>query len=110
MITLDATTKSLEVKSDAAATTTAPVVVTAWADITRRTVTPRERDIATNGTTGVAVVGAPAASNQRQVKFVSIYNADTVQHTISVQLNNNGTKQIIVSVLLAIGQTLQYSN
>ncbi|HSX06618.1 MAG TPA: hypothetical protein VLG92_02775 [Candidatus Saccharimonadia bacterium] len=106
---LDATTKSLQVALSGAVTTRQLPCVTSWADMTTSTFTPGSSDTQTNNTTGVAIVAAPAASTQRQVKMVSIYNADTASATVTVSLNNNSTLRTLISVALAAGQTLQFA-
>jgi hypothetical protein len=106
---LDSTTKSLQVVLAATPATTQLPCVTSWADMTTSTFLPGSTDIATNGTTAATLVAAPAASTQRQVKVISIYNADTAVATVTVRLNNNATLRTIVSVTLKVGQTLQFA-
>lgn len=107
---LDSTTKSLQLVLSGAVTTTQLPCVTSWADITTTTFTPGATDIASNNTTAVTLVAAPAASTQRQIKTVSIYNADTAAATITVSLNNNSTLRTLVNVILQPGNTLQYAD
>lgn len=112
MIILDATTKSLEVKL-------AGVVTTNQLDITCHAVDLLSTDqsvsatvntnVATNNTTAVTAMAAPAASHTRVVKSLTVYNKDTVAATITVQINDNGTLRILCRPIIQSGETLQYS-
>ena len=110
MIILDATTKSVQVLLGAAATTTELPVTANFVDITTTTYVPTASDGITTGTTAMTLVAAPAASTQRQVKFFSIYNADTVPSTVTVRLNNNATLRILHKVTLNVGSSLLYTD
>lgn len=108
MITLDATTKKLQIVLGEAAATELPFVA-AWVDIADpATFTPGETDGTTNDTSDVDVVAAPAASTQRQVKFLSVRNSDNITHTLTVKTDNNGTDRIHITVSLPVGYTLFY--
>jgi hypothetical protein len=105
---LDATTKSLEMLLAAAVTTNQLPVVAFYVDHTTTAATPGEADTQSNSTTAVSIVAAPAASTQRQIKSISIFNADTVAATVTVRLNNNSTYRNIVKLTLQPDQTLLY--
>lgn len=64
----------------------------------------------TNGTTVVTAVAAPAASIQRHVKFLSVFNADTVTHAIIVRIYDGTSRRRIVNFSVAAGATLEYSS
>jgi len=113
VITLAATTHSLEVKLDGAVTTNELPIVTAYVDIPATAgvptgFSPGAGTTATNGATAVSAIAAPAAATTRQVKFVSVYNADTVNAIATLQFNDNGTKRIIAKRELLPGDTLAY--
>ncbi len=110
MIVLDSTLKSLEIVLAGAITTTALPYTVSYVDLDASFVisTASEGDGTSNNTTAVTVVAAPAANHTRQVKFLSVYNQDTVAATVTVQINNNGTVRILCKVTLQIGDTLQY--
>lgn len=113
MITLDATTKSLEVKLAGAITTNQLTIVASYVDINQTTIAVSgmgENDTVTNGATAVTAVAAPAATTSRQVKSLTVENTDTVAQTVSVQVNNNGTKRLVVVQALQAGQTLLYED
>ncbi|MFA5976506.1 MAG: hypothetical protein WC859_10145 [Elusimicrobiota bacterium] len=107
---LDATTKSIEIDLGEAHTTAALPIVVDYVDLTTTTTVAGSADTASNGTTTVTIVAAPAASTQRKVNYISVYNADTVQHVTTIQLNNNTTLRSLIVVTLGAGETLQYTD
>lgn len=111
MLVLDSTLKSLEIKLSGAITTTQLPYVASYVDINQSTFAlsgSSESDGTTNNTTAVTVVAAPGATTSRKLNYLSVFNVDTVQATLTIQLNNNGTTRICWKGLLAVGDTLQY--
>ena len=105
---LDSTTKSIEiVLAGAVATSQLPCYVS-YADITTSTFVPGSSDTQTNNTSTVTLVSAPAASTQRQIKTITIYNQDTANATLTIRLNRSATLRQLVLITLLPGQTLQY--
>src|SRR5690606_38749147 len=90
-------------------TTTEPTVVIDYVDITTSAFTPGASLTSLNGTTDVTIVAAPVASTTRQVKYINIFNADTVAHTITVQHDDNGTERILWKGLISAGATLSWT-
>lgn len=99
----------IEIVSDATATTNELQWSSYYADHTTTTLTPAASNGLTNGTTPVTLVGSPAASTQRQVKFVSIFNNDTVVHLITVRFDDGTNERILCRILLQVGETLQWT-
>ncbi len=112
MIILDTTGKSLEVILGGAITTNQLPWETAFVEVVVATMAldaMSASDGATNSGTAVAMVAAPAAGKSRQVKAVYVFNADTVNTTVTVRLNNGGTFRILRSVVLATLEYLQFT-
>jgi hypothetical protein len=109
MFILAATTSTLEVLLSAAVTSNQLPWVASYADLTTTTFAAGSLTGATNSTTAVTLVSAPAASTQRQVKSLNVFNADTVSATVTIRYNENGTTRIIVKATLAIGESLVYT-
>jgi hypothetical protein len=107
---LDTTSKSVEVILSAVVTTSQLTCVAAWADITTSAFIAGATDTVTSDTTAVPIIAAPAASTQRQVKEIFIYNADTVSALVTVRLNRSSTYRTLIKLTLQTGQTLQYSD
>ncbi len=108
MILLDATTKEVTLKLSGTVTTNQLPFVTTYADITTTTFVAGEQDGVSNNATRVVVLSSPASSAQRQLKFLSIKNADTVNATVIVEYNNNATYREIYRVTLTPNMTLVY--
>jgi hypothetical protein len=106
---IDTITKSLEVYLGGAATANQLPVYASYIDHTATAATPGASDTQTNGVTAVTVVAAPAGSTQRQVKTLTVYNADTVAATVFLRLNNNSTMRIIRRATLNPGETWAYT-
>jgi hypothetical protein len=62
----------------------------------------------TTGTTPVTVVAAPASATQRQVKFLSVFNTDTSNATLTLRLDTGGTDRTLWRGVLAPGEAVQF--
>lgn len=106
MLLLTNTTHTLELISSS---TSALNYTISWADITTTDFTPGSTDGAITTATTTTVLAAPAASTQRQVKFISVANKGASTQTITLQKDVSGTNYVILpSVSLLADQTLQY--
>lgn len=110
MLVLDTGTDAIEVVLAAAHTTNALNCVAFWRDITTTAYTPGRTLINTNGATSVDAVGGPGASTQRVVDFLSVYNADTITHTVTVSFDANGTEYKLFQASVPSGYTLRYTD
>lgn len=108
MIVLSQTTDNLQVVLDGAITTNQLECMVSWRDRTSTTFTADRTVTTTNNTTDVTIAAAPAASTQRVIDFISIYNKDTVNAVVTVKLDDNGTEYILCKVTLATTERLQY--
>lgn len=59
---------------------------------------------ATNSTTAVTWVGSPAAATKRQVKQLSLFNADTASIVATVRIVDGGTNRTVAKITLAPGE------
>lgn len=108
---LDATTRSIELLLEGAITTNELPWVVGYADHTDETFVPGAGSGLSNGATAVTIIAAPAASTQRQVKYLNVYNDDTVAHTITIRLNDNtNLRTIIETVSFSPGYQLVYTD
>lgn len=110
MIVLDSTTKKLEVVLDAAHTTNALRCASSWRDITTTTYTPGSTLVDTNGSTDVTLVAAPAASTQRVVDEISIFNDDTATKRVTVKFDVSAVETKLIEVRLGVDERLCYAN
>lgn len=113
MIILDATTKSLEIKLTSAITTNQLPYTLHYVDLLssdQSVSSVASNDGQSNSTSAVTVLAAPSSGHTRQVKHVTVYNADTVAAVVTVQVNDNATTRILVKTTLDVGDTLEYSD
>lgn len=110
---LDATTKTLELDLNGAVATNQLPVTVSYVDISQSTFAVTgmgTTDTASNSTTAVTIVAAPAATTTRIVKSLTVKNSDTAAVLLLVQLNDNATLREILKVTLAIGDSLHYED
>jgi len=106
----DTTTRSLEVVLAGAVTTNElPIVVGFIVGILPQSLLRKAQTSVSNGTTAVTVLSAPSTKESRTVTFVSVRNADTVSATVTVRYNDNTTIRDIITVVLAVDDTLLFT-
>ena len=110
MIILNATTDKIQAVLAGNITANQLQCMATWRDITTTEFTPGRTLINTNNTTDVDVVGSPAASTQRVVDYISVYQADTVNATVTVKFDANGTEYILFKALIGTGEKIEYTN
>lgn len=109
MIILSETTDNIQIVLDGAITTNQLQVMTSWRDRTSTTFVAGRTVTNTNNTTDVNIVGAPSVGAQRVVDFISIYNNDTVNATVTIKLDANGTEYILFKATIATGERIEYA-
>lgn len=107
MLILAATTDTIEVVLGGSSVSPLPIFAT-YRDITTTAYAPGRSAINSNGTTPVVGVAAPAASTQRVIDFINIYNPNAANATVTVRIDLNGTKYVLTAVTLAQGERLVY--
>jgi len=108
MIILSETTDNLQVVLGGTVATNQLHCVTSWRDRTSTTFIAGRTVATTNNTTDVNIAPAPAASTQRIIDFISIYNADTDDRLVTIKIDANGTEYIIWKDVLSPGDTVRY--
>jgi len=108
MIILSATTDKIEAILTANVSVNHLPCYVSWRDRTSTTFVAGRTAINTNNTTAVDISGSPASSTQRVIDSLTIYNADTVNATVTIRLNANGTTYILFKCTLGIGELLMY--
>lgn len=105
MLILDSTRK-LQIVLGSAATTQLPITAS-WLDADSTSLwQPGTFTTASNNTTAVDVIAAPAASALRQLKFLSVYNADNVAQAVTVRVNSTATLFPVAVTTLLPGYSL----
>lgn len=107
---LATTTQSLELLLGGAVAANQLPFVADYADCTTSLFTPGQQNGASNNGSAVAFLSAPAASTQRILRSLTIYNEDTAVAVVTIRLNDNGTLRTIKAFTLAAGDQLSYSD
>lgn len=109
MLVLSETTDKLQVVLSGAITTNQLQCVASWRDITATPTYVAGRTVVdTNSTTDVDLVASPAASTQRLIDYISVFNADTASAIVIVKYDANGTDRTLYRGTLAVNETLTY--
>lgn len=103
-IVLDATTDSLEVVT----TSTAAIDYDCnWTDNTTSAFTPGDSTGQITTATTTTVVAAPASSTQRNIQNCTFRNAGTVNNTLTIQKDANGSNRTKYSATLAASESIR---
>ena len=108
MIILSETTDKIQVVLANTVATNQLNCVTSWRDITTTAYTAGRTLVNTNNTTDVDAVPSPAASTQRVVDFISVFNSDTDDRLVTIKFDANGTEYVIWRDVLSPGDTVRY--
>jgi hypothetical protein len=109
MIILDSTTKKLQAYTSATPTTDLTYYVS-YIDMSSLAVSNIASANGTFDETADDIVPAPGASTQRQIKYMSLHNADSQPHTVTVVLDVSGTDTVLIQTVLQPSYTLIYNN
>jgi hypothetical protein len=109
MIILSETTDNLQIVLGSSVTTNQLQCFTSWRDRTATTFVAGRTVTNTNNTTDVNLAAAPAASTQRVIDFISVYNNDTTNKTVTIKLDANSTEYKLFVTTIASGETIQYN-
>jgi hypothetical protein len=110
MIVLTSTDK-IEIVLAGAVATNQLQCVAAWRDITSTPTYVAGRSVVnTNSTTSVDFVAAPAASTQRVIDFMSVFNRDTANADVTIRMDVSATEYILWKGVIATGERMEYEN
>jgi len=107
MILLSATTALLQLVT---ASTQAIAVQASWVDSSSSTYTPNDLNTAISTATTTPIVGSPAASTQRNIKFVNIRNTGSASEQITLQHYDGTTTAPLWSLSLPAGYSFTYED
>jgi len=111
MIVLANTTDKVDVVLAGAVSTNQCQCIACWRDITATPTYVAGRSLAnTNDTTSVELISEPAASTQRVIDYVSVYNADTASVTVTLKYDDTTNEFTIFKGTLTTLQRLEYEN
>lgn len=109
MITL-LTGNSLKFKLNAAHTTNALNAMMSGRKFTASTVTPVNNIIDSNGATDVVLLDGIASGEQAEVNSISIFNSDTVNQVVTVEINNGSSDFVLFKCTLAPGERMEFND
>jgi hypothetical protein len=109
MIILSQTTDKLQVVLAGAHTANALQCFASWRDRTSTTFIAGRTAADTNGASDVDLVGSPGASTQRVIDFISVFNSDTANATVTLKLDANGTECILFKAVIGVGEMINYN-
>lgn len=104
---LDATNETLEAVLAGAVASAQPHVTVCWTDLDAAsgTLTPGSASTATNSTTAVTILAAPAASVQRVVDSIHVHNNDSASVALAIQHDAGGTERILKKETIPAGES-----
>jgi len=80
----------------------------AYNDTTTTSIIPGRNVTLTNNTTAVDLVLSPPGSTQRLVSYLSVYNSDTANATVTVNVVSSSTNYAVFVTTLAVGEKIEY--
>lgn len=110
MLILTETTDTLQIILAGAITTNHLQAYATWRDITASAFTPGRSVGVSNNTTAVNLVTSPASSTQRVIDTVIVRNTDTVNATLTIRFNANGTTYELWKGSLRPDERIEYSD
>ena len=100
---LGSTTKELQIVLGEAQVTNPCQIYSSWAETSASSFVGEDTEINSNGTSPVVVVGPPSNSVVcRDIHEVRLFNADTVTHTVTLQLFDGTNTWIIAPGLVSV--------
>lgn len=108
MLILSTTTDKIQVVLSGNVATTQLKCYAAYNDTTTTSITPGRNATLTNNTTAVDLVSSPPGSTQRLVSYLSVYNSDTANATVTVNVVSTSTSYPVFSSTLMSGDKLEY--
>ena len=100
--------QSLKVTLEEAITTSSLHISIDYADHTSRIPVAGNESLLVNNTGITTILNAATSPNQRQIKGISIYNADTISHNITVSQFYSATEITRKKETIPADKTLQY--
>jgi hypothetical protein len=107
---IDSTTDAVIVLLSGNVQTTQLDVCAAYNTITTTSLTPAKVQGTTNNLNSFTILPPPSASQQNQLRFCSIYNADSTNATVTVEYTGNTGRSIIFLSSIDPGDSVQYTH
>lgn len=105
---IDGTSDKIQFKLGGSITTNQLVFTVDYVNYTSTSATLTSNNGVSNNITTVDLVPSPSASQQNELRYCSIYNADTVAQTVKILVYNGTTTYQIFQAVLAPNNVMQY--
>ena len=106
---IDSTTDAINIFLSGNVQTSQLDVCSAYNIITSTSLTPAKIQNTTNNLTPINILPPPSASQQNQLRFCSIYNADTTNASVTIEYTGNTGRSIIFLSSIDPGDSIQYT-
>lgn len=107
---LDTSKKSIEILLGEAKTTSEVEIIAHYEDRDNQDrLYPITQTSLSNGVAASTIISPPKDNTARRVKDITIYNADTVQHVVTIRLNETADTRRMLRVTMGAGQTQEYT-
>ncbi len=107
MIILNSATSKIQLGIANTVTTNDLNIVCNWVDMATQSFAPESLTTTINGGS-IDILAAPATDHQRQLKYLSVYNNDTVASIVTVSYSDNANLRSLSKVTLQTGDCLYY--
>lgn len=107
MIILNSATSKIQLGIANTVTTNDLNIVCNWVDMATQSFAPESLTTTINGGS-IDILAAPATNHQRQLKYLSVYNNDTVASIVTVSYSDNANLRSLSKVTLQTGDCLYY--
>lgn len=107
MLLLTATTNILELATSGTSTID---VHASWVDMEAADTVPGSTETQITTATTTAIVAAPGASTQRQIKLLTVCNAGSAANTVTLKKDVSGTESQLFKATLYVGDSLVYTD
>ncbi len=107
MIILNSTTSKIQLGIANTVTTNDLNIVCNWVDMATQSFAPESLTTTINSGS-IDILAAPATNHQRQLKYLSVYNNDTVASIVTISYSDNANLRSLSKVTLQTGDCLYY--
>lgn len=109
MIILNSSVDKIQLTLDAPITSDELPYYVAWTDTGEHDYIPNQSNGLSNSATPVTIVDSPAESYKRTIKYINVYNKDTVSVSIKLDLVSNSTRTLVYLTLQS-NERLEYTD
>lgn len=108
MIILNNTGDTLQIVLATGRTTNDLDIISTFRDITTTTFTPNKQLSRSNGTNIVSFISSPSLNSQRVIDYISINNSDTINHLVTINLNDGSNSYTLLKTIISPNEKIEY--